>query len=109
MPQGKFALSGFRVFGTGAGERPEAVKQFMVLRTEKDKRSAWIRWQPVDNAFGYTIRYGTQPDKLYNNIMVLNHNEYWFKAMDKLATYYYTIEAFNENGISEPYPVVKVE
>lgn len=109
MPQGKFALSGFRVFGTGAGKRPEAVKQFMVLRTEKDKRSAWIRWQPVDNAYGYTIRYGTQPDKLYNNIMVLNHNEYWFKAMDRLATYYYTIEAFNENGISEPYPLVKVE
>lgn len=109
MPQGKFALSGFRVFGKGAGQKPEPVKQFMVLRTEKDKRSAWIRWSPVDGAFGYTIHYGTQPDKLYNNIMVLNHNEYWFKAMDKLATYYYTIEAFNENGISERYPVMRVE
>ncbi|TDB60417.1 family 43 glycosylhydrolase [Arundinibacter roseus] len=109
MPQGKFALSGFRVFGKGAGQRPDAVKQFMVLRTEKDKRSAWIRWSPVDGAYGYTIRYGTHPDKLYNNIMVLTHNEYWFKAMDKLATYYYTIEAFNENGISEQFPLVKVE
>jgi xylan 1,4-beta-xylosidase len=109
MPQGKFALSGFRVFGKGAGPKPEAVKQFMVLRTEKDKRSAWIRWSPVDGAQGYTIRYGTQPDKLYNNIMVLTHNEYWFKAMDSKATYYYTIEAFNENGISERFPLVKVD
>jgi xylan 1,4-beta-xylosidase len=109
MPQGKFALSGLRVFGKGAGQKPGAVKQFMVLRTEKDKRSAWIRWSPVDGAYGYTIHYGTHPDKLYNNIMVLNANEYWFKAMDKLATYYYTIEAFNENGISERYPVMKVE
>jgi xylan 1,4-beta-xylosidase len=109
MPQGKFALSGFRVFGKGIGEKPDAVKQFMVLRTEKDKRSAWIRWSPVDAAQGYTIRYGTHPDKLYNNIMVLTHNEYWFKAMDSKATYYYTIEAFNENGISERFPLVKVE
>lgn len=109
MPQGKFALSGFRVFGKGAGEKPAAVKQFMVLRTEKDKRSAWIRWSPVDAAQGYTLRYGTHPDKLYNNIMVLTHNEYWFKAMDSKATYYYTIEAFNENGISERFPTLKVE
>lgn len=109
MPQGEFALSGFRVFGKGAGEKPSAVKQFMVLRTEKDKRSAWIRWSPVDAAQGYTIRYGTHPDKLYNNIMVLTHNDYWFKAMDSKATYYYTIEAFNENGISERFPLLKVE
>ena len=109
MPQGKFALSGFRVFGKGVGGKPATVKQFMVLRTEKDKRSAWIRWSPVDAAQGYTIRYGTHPDKLYNNIMVLTHNEYWFKAMDSKATYYYTIEAFNENGISERFPLVKVE
>jgi xylan 1,4-beta-xylosidase len=109
MPQGKFALSGFRVFGKGAGAKPQPVKEFMVLRTEKDKRSAWIRWSPVSGAQGYTIRYGTHPDKLYNNIMVLTHNEYWFKAMDKLATYYYTIEAFNENGISEQFQLLKVE
>ncbi|WP_373512599.1 discoidin domain-containing protein [Persicitalea sp.] len=109
MPQGKFALSGFRVFGKGAGQKPETVKQFMVLRTEKDKRSAWIRWSPVDAAQGYTIHYGTAPDKLYNNIMVLTQNEYWFKAMDSKATYYYTIEAFNENGISERFPLVTVE
>lgn len=109
MPQGKFALSGFRVFGKGAGKNPAAVKQFMVLRTEKDKRSAWIRWSPVDGAYAYTIRYGTAPDKLYNNIMVLTQNEYWFKAMDSKATYYFTIEAFNENGISERFPLLKVE
>jgi len=109
MPQGKFALNGFRVFGKGAGPKPKAVEQFMVLRTEKDKRSAWIRWSPVDGAQGYTIHYGTAPDKLYNNIMVLTHNDYWFKAMDSKATYYFTIEAFNENGISEQFPTLKVE
>ena len=33
MPSGKFALSGFRVFGNGGGQAPKVVNQFMVLRT----------------------------------------------------------------------------
>ena len=51
MPTGKFAISGLRVFGNGNGTKPEAVKQFFVLRTEKDKRSAWIKWNPIKNAY----------------------------------------------------------
>lgn len=109
VPQGKFAISGIRVFGKGTGNKPEKVKQFMVLRTEKDKRSAWIRWSPVDDAYAYTIYYGTHPDKLYNSLMVYQDNQYWFKGMDKLKTYYYSIEAINENGISERTEVIKVE
>ena len=49
MPTGKFAISGLRVFGNGGGAKPDTVKSFIVLRTEKDKRSAWIKWQTVDN------------------------------------------------------------
>lgn len=109
MPTGKFAISGFRVFGNGNGARPDSVQQFMVLRTEKDKRSAYIKWSPVDNAFAYNIYYGTNPDKLYNCIMIHDNNEYWFKGMDKEKTYYFTIEAINENGISDKYAVLKVE
>lgn len=109
MPTGKFALSGFRVFGNGNGAKPDPVKGFIVLRTEKDKRSAFIKWRPVDNAFAYNIYYGTAPDKLYTSIMVHANNEYWMKAMDALKTYYYCIEAVNENGTSERSPVLKAE
>ena len=109
MPTGKFAISGLRVFGNGTGARPSSVKDFFVLRTEKDKRSAWIKWSPVDNAYAYNIYYGTEPDKLYNCIMVHNANDYWFKAMDSQKPYYFTIEAINENGISARKPVTKAE
>lgn len=109
MPTGKFAISGLRVFGNGNGAKPAAVKAMYVLRTEKDKRSAYIKWQPVDNAFAYNIYYGTAPDKMYSCIMVHDFNEYWFKAMDKLKTYYFTIEAINENGVSPKMPVIKAE
>jgi len=108
MPTGKFAISGLRVFGTGNGAKASQVKNFIVLRTEKDKRSAWLKWVPVDNAYAYNIYYGTAPDKLYNCVMVMGNtiNEYWFKAMDKMKTYYFTIEAVNENGVSEKTKVI---
>ncbi len=109
MPTGKFAISGLRVFGNGHGALPGAVKTFMVLRTEKDKRSGWIRWSPVDNAYAYNIYYGTARDKLYNCIMVHDANEYWFKAMDLKKRYYFTIEAINENGVSEKHTTLDVE
>jgi xylan 1,4-beta-xylosidase len=109
MPTGKFAISGFRVFGKGSGDKPSEVKDLTVLRTEKDKRSAWIKWCPVDNAYGYNIYMGTEPDKLYNCIMVYDANEYWLKTMDKEKTFYFAIEAINENGVGMKSKVVKAE
>lgn len=109
MPTGKFAISGLRVFGHGNGEKPKPVEGFIVLRTEKDKRSAFIKWKPADDAFAYNIYYGTHPDKLYTSIMVHANNEYWMKSMDSYRTYYYCIEAINENGVSERSRVIEVK
>lgn len=100
MPTGKFAISGLRVFGKGSGAPPDTVKTFAVLRTEKDKRSAWLKWAPVENAYAYNIYVGVAPDKLYNCIMVHGQNEYYFKGMDRERPYYFSIEAINENGTS---------
>ena len=109
MATGKFAISGLRVFGNGNGSKPDPLTSFIVLRTEKDKRSAWLKWSPIGNAYAYNIYFGTAPDKLYNCIMVHNANEYYYKGMDLKRTYYYTIESINENGVSKRFPVVKVE
>lgn len=107
VPSGKFAISGLRVFGNGNGAKPEPVKDFFVLRTEKDKRSAWLKWSPVDNAYAYNIYYGTASDKLYNCVMVHDANDYYYKGMDLKKTYYYRIEAINENGVSVPSNIIK--
>lgn len=108
MPTGKFAISGLRVFGNGNQSAPKSVKDFVVLRTEKDKRSAWLKWAPVEDAYAYNIYIGTEPDKLYNCIMVYNTNEYWYKGMDKNKTYYFSIEAINESGVAPRTEVAKV-
>ncbi len=109
IPSGKFAISGLRVFGSGNGAKPDAIKEFVVLRTEKDKRSAWLKWSPVDNAYAYNIYLGTDPDKLYTCIMVHDANDYYYKGMDLKKTYYYRIEAINENGVSVSSKIVKAD
>jgi hypothetical protein len=101
MAAGKFAISGLRVFGKADGNPPDTVKQLVVLRGESERRNAWLKWSPVDEATGYTIYVGTAPDKMYTSIMVYGRNEYYFRAMDTDRPYYFQIEAFNERGIGK--------
>jgi xylan 1,4-beta-xylosidase len=107
MPTGKFAISGLRVFGKGNGKIPATVKDLTILRTSAEKRNAWIRWNPVNDAYAYNIYLGTDPDKLYNCIMVYQANEYWYKGMDSEKPYYFCIEAINENGVSQRSKVIR--
>jgi len=109
MANGKFAISGLRVFGKGTGNVPGEVKNFMVLRQESDKRNCWIKWFPSNDAYAYNIYYGIAPDKLYNSIMVYNTSEYYLKSLGKNTTYYFTIEPINENGIGKRTTIIKSE
>ena len=113
MPTGKFALSGLRVFGKGNGKIPEKVKNFVSLRADKERagerRSAWIKWMQNQDSDGYVLYFGKDPDKLYGSIMVYGRNEYYFTGMDRNDTYYFQIEAFNNNGISQRTEIVKCE
>jgi hypothetical protein len=66
----KFCVRDLRIFGNGCGNPPAAVTDFTVERSDKDQRSATIRWKKLDGVDGYIIRYGIAPDKLYNNYQV---------------------------------------
>ncbi len=113
MPTGKFAISGFRVFGKGAGEKPGEVQNFIPLRTSPkikgERRNVWFKWSQESNADGYVIYFGKAPDKLYGSIMVFGKNEYYFNGLDKSDTYYFQIEAFNNNGIGVKSAIKKSE
>ena len=109
MPTGKFAISGLRIFGNANSNKPTEVKDFIVLRTEQDKRSAWLKWRLIDNAYAYNIYYGTQPNKLYTCTMVYGENEYWLKTMDSKIPYYFAIEAINESGVGKRTAAIKVD
>lgn len=110
IPTGKFAISGFRVFGKGSSEKPSKVENLVVLRADPNKdgerRSAWIKWKQNSNADGCVIYFGKSPDKLYGSIMVYGQNDYFFTGMDRTDAYYFQIEAFNNNGISDKSPII---
>jgi xylan 1,4-beta-xylosidase len=113
MPTGKFALSGFRIFGKGSGEKPGLVQNFVPLRSgpkvEGERRNVWFKWQQEPNADGYVIYFGKSPDKLYGSIMVYGTNEYYFNGLDRSDVYYFQIEAFNNNGIGPKSEIKKSE
>lgn len=55
---GLFSISGFRVFGSGKGKRPEAVKDLKGERDAADRRKITLDWAPVEGATGYVVRWG---------------------------------------------------
>ncbi|CAD5264167.1 MULTISPECIES: family 43 glycosylhydrolase [unclassified Imperialibacter] len=109
MPTGKFALSGFRVFGKQNKPLPAPVRHFIVLRGDSERRNAWLKWEQMPDATGYNIYTGIAPDKLYNSVMVYGANEYYFTAMDLDKSYYFQIEPFNEAGVGPRGEVIRVE
>ncbi|MGQ1888979.1 family 43 glycosylhydrolase [Thermophagus sp. OGC60D27] len=108
VPGRNLALSEVRVFGIGLGKKPDKVKGFRVERQD-DRRDARLTWKPVKGAQGYNIRWGIAPDKLYLSWLVYDDNELFMRCLDRDAPYYFSIEAFNENGISERTKVIKVD
>ena len=87
----------------------EVGKQATAGQSTADRRNAWLKWQVSRDATGYVVYICIAPDKMYTSVMVCNTGEYYFRAMDRDRPYYFQIEAFNENGVSERTPPVRVE
>jgi hypothetical protein len=108
VPTPNLSISGLRVFGLGPGKAPTAVKNFSVNRYQ-DRRDALVTWDHQQNCQGYNVLWGIAPDKLYSSWMVYDKNSLELKSLTVDQTYYFVIEAFNENGVSERSRVVKAD
>lgn len=109
VPDGKFAISGLRIFGKGSGNNPAEVTGFNVKRDASDGCRATLTWKKNADAVGYNIRFGTHPEKLYQNYQVFDAGTITINSLNKLQKYYFSIDAFNENGISVGKTVVAVD
>ncbi|MEC7752520.1 MULTISPECIES: family 43 glycosylhydrolase [Roseivirga] len=94
------SISEFRVFGNGKEDLPETPANFKVSR-QKDRRNADLSWDTVEGATGYVIYWGIAEDKLNLSAMIYGANSYELRALNTDTGYYYQVEAFDENGISE--------
>lgn len=108
VPTPHLAISGLRVFGKGKGAVPAQVKEMSIER-QADRRDVNLEWEAVPGAQGYNIKWGIAPDKLYSSWLVYRENNHYMRSFSRDQTYYFAIEAFNENGIAERSKVVKVE
>ena len=102
------SVSDMRIFGVGQGKKPTEVKKLLVKR-EEDRRNALIKWTAQQNCQGYNVLWGIAPDKLYSSWMVCDKDSLLMRNLDADETYYFSIEAFNENGIAERTPVVEIK
>ena len=96
---GKFAVSGLRIFGYGGGEAPANAPDFTAKRCE-DTRNMTVTWKPVEGAQGYFIRWGIDPENLHTHWQVIADTEATVYCLTKGVTYYVTVDAYNESGVT---------
>jgi len=108
VPDGTFALAGLRVFGNGGGKAPAIVENLSLKRSELDRCIVKLNWTRTPGAIGYNIRYGTQKDKMYHNYQVLGNDSLTIRSLNGLQKYYFTIDAFNENGITKGKNIIEL-
>ena len=96
------AISDIRIFGNGSGMPPRTPTALRVRR-DTDRRNAFISWQKVPGAVGYNILWGIGRDKLYETYQRFadQGESLEIRALTVGQDYYFAVEAFDENGVSQ--------
>jgi xylan 1,4-beta-xylosidase len=108
VPDGTFALAGLRVFGNAGGNAPSIVQGLNAVRSENDRAVVKLNWNKSTDAIGYNIRYGVSRNKLYQTYQVLGTDSVNIGSLNALKKYYFTIDAFNENGVTKSKKIIEV-
>jgi len=93
--EGKFTIKDLRIFGNPDAAGFIEVKDVMIVRDPEDPRDVTLTWQPVEGADGYVIRYGIEPEKLYNNYMIYDGYTLTIHSLNRDEKYYFRVEAFD--------------
>ena len=99
-PTSKFSLLEFRIFGKSEKALPGKTAIYIADRDSTDRRTVFLKWKPAPDALGYNIRYGSAPDKMYHNYILYDDTELTIRSLQADRSYYFTIDSFNEGGIT---------
>jgi hypothetical protein len=94
-----FSLYDLRIFGSGLGKLPLAVKDLSARRDPADPRHASLSWKAALNTDFYIVRYGIAPNRLFSNFQVYKSNTLNINSLNAGVSYYYTVDAVNDTGI----------
>lgn len=103
------SLRELRIFGHGKGKAPRPVEGLVVRRDMADACKALLLWDAPKDAKSYVVRYGIAPDKLYTSYQVLEGTSLEIGSLNKGVTYYFTVDAYNENGISHGTKLIELK
>lgn len=107
--ESNFSLYDLRVFGNGGGKKPQKVEELDVQRDKNDTRKINLSWPRADNAQGYILRWGVKENQLKNATMIYSENVFEGRFFNRDSDYYFSIDSFNENGITEGKKVYKAK
>ncbi|MFC1838040.1 family 43 glycosylhydrolase [Thermodesulfobacteriota bacterium] len=93
--EGKFAVKDLRIFGNPDAAVLTEVKDVMIVRDPEDPRDVTLTWKPEEGADGYIVRYGIEPEKLYNNYMVYDGYTLTIHSLNRDEKYFFKVEAFD--------------
>jgi hypothetical protein len=99
---GHLAISDLRIFGNAGGPAPRAPGNVGAVRIEP--RTMTVNWRRVPGAVGYNVRWGLAPDRLNLCYQVFadRGTTLDIRSLNAGVRYYVTVEAFDENGVSQP-------
>ncbi len=95
---GRFAVSGFRVFGRSDVPAP-AAPAFTARRCE-DEREMTVCWTPAEGAEGYIVRFGIHPDERNTHWQVIGDNKAHIRCLTAGVGYYVSVDAYNKGGLT---------
>jgi hypothetical protein len=101
VPNGTFAISDLRVFGSNSIGKPAKIDKINMVRTDKDSCVINLSWNKKQNATGYNIRFGFENDKLYRSYMVYNDTSVAINSLNAGQMYWFAIDAFGESGVTK--------
>ena len=96
---GRFAVSGLRIFGKNVGKAPDHAPEFIAVRHE-DERDMTVSWTPVDGAEGYFVRFGAVENKLYTHYQINSGCKAEIRNLIRGVRYHVTVDAYNKGGIT---------
>ncbi len=101
VPQGNFSIFDLRIFGLKQGKKPKDAKDIVIERNVNDGRKALVKWTRDNSATGYVVKWGGDKNKLYSSYMVYDGDSVELTGLNKDDKYFYSIDVFNESGITK--------
>lgn len=106
---GDFSMYDLRIFGNGNGKAPSQTVISSLERKPENRRRITVSWEENPEASGYLLRWGADKDELYTSMEIYDGTSIDLGCFIASQGYYFTIDSFNDNGITKGKDIFYIE